>query len=159
MEIAGIGIDTWGVDYGYLDEDGRLISNPFCYRDPKNAKAMDEMDVVHPFKEFYEIAGLQKMDFNTAYQVYYDVQHRHYILDCAKTFLFMPDLFAYFLTGRKACEYSIASTSQMLDARTKKLVGCFAGEDWHFPGILPEIVEPGTVLGELDRMRLWKKPE
>ncbi|MBC8542641.1 rhamnulokinase [Bianquea renquensis] len=149
VEIAGIGIDTWGVDYGYLDEDGRLISNPFCYRDPKNAKAMDEMDVVHPFKEFYEIAGLQKMDFNTAYQVYYDVQHRHYILDCAKTFLFMPDLFAYFLTGRKACEYSIASTSQMLDARTRNWSDALLEKIGISREILPEIVEPGTVLGEL----------
>lgn len=149
VEIAGIGIDTWGVDYGYLDEDGRLISNPFCYRDPKNAKAMDEMDAVHPFKEFYEIAGLQKMDFNTAYQVYYDVQHRHYILDCAKTFLFMPDLFAYFLTGRKACEYSIASTSQMLDARTRNWSDALLEKIGISREILPEIVEPGTVLGEL----------
>ena len=149
VEIAGIGIDTWGVDYGYLDEEGRLISNPFCYRDPKNAKAMDEMDAVHPFEEFYEIAGLQKMDFNTAYQVYYDVQHRRYILDCAKTFLFMPDLFAYFLTGRKACEYSIASTSQMLDARTRNWSDALLEKIGISREILPEIVEPGTVLGEL----------
>lgn len=149
VEIAGIGIDTWGVDYGYLDEDGRLISNPFCYRDPKNAIGMEEMDQVHPFKEFYEIAGLQKMDFNTAYQVYYDVRHRHYILDCTKTFLFMPDLFAYFLTGRKACEYSIASTSQMLDARTRDWSDALLEKIGISREILPEIVEPGTVLGEL----------
>lgn len=149
VEISGIGIDTWGVDYGFLDADGRLISNPFCYRDPKNDQGMREMDQVHDFAEFYKIAGLQKMDFNTAYQLYYDVKHRPYIIDAAETFLFMPDLFAYMLTGEKVCEYTIASTSQLLDARKRD----WSEEIMDMVGVprrlFPKLVTPGTVIGTL----------
>ena len=147
VEIAGIGIDTWGVDYGFLDAAGRLISNPFCYRDPKNDMAMREMDQVHDFAEFYKIAGLQKMDFNTAYQLYYDVKYRPYILEAAETFLFMPDLFAYMLTGEKVCEYTIASTSQLLDAKKRE----WSEEIMDMVGVpkrlFPKLVKPGTVIG------------
>lgn len=149
VEIAGIGIDTWGVDYGYLDADGRLISNPFCYRDPKNAIGMKELDEAHDFAEFYKIAGLQKEDFNSAYQLYYDVKHRPYILEVADTFLFMPDLFAYLLTGEKVCEYTIASTSQLLDAKKRD----WSEEIMDMVGvpkrIFPKLVKPGTVIGTL----------
>lgn len=149
VAVDGIGIDTWGVDYGFLDADGRLLSNPFCYRDPKNDQGMREMDQVHDFAEFYKIAGLQKMDFNTAYQLYYDVKHRPYVIDAAATFLFMPDLFAYMLTGEKVCEYTIASTSQLLDAKGR----CWSEEIMDMVGVpkrlFPELVMPGTVIGHL----------
>ena len=150
ITVDGIGIDTWGVDYGYLDAAGQLISNPFFYRDPKNDQGMREMDEVHDFAEFYKIAGLQKMDFNTAYQLYYDVQHRPYVVEAAETFLFMPDLFAYMLTGEKVCEYTIASTSQLLDAKKR----AWSPEIMDMVGIprrlFPQLVEPGTVIGTLN---------
>ena len=149
IEIAGIGIDTWGVDYGYLDGDGRLISNPFCYRDPKNAGAMAEMDRKWSFEECYQIAGIQKLDFNTIYQLYYDVLHRGYIVDAAQTVLFMPDLFAYFLTGKKVCEYSIASTGQLLDARKREFSDKILEEIGIRRNLFAPMVQPGTVIGEL----------
>ncbi len=149
IEIAGIGIDTWGVDYGYLDGDGCLISNPFCYRDPKNAGAMAEMDQKWSFEECYQIAGIQKLDFNTIYQLYYDVLHRGYIVDAAQTVLFMPDLFAYFLTGKKVCEYSIASTGQLLDARKREFSDKILEEIGIRRDLFAPMVQPGTVIGEL----------
>lgn len=149
VEIAGIGIDTWGVDYAYLDEEGRLISNPFCYRDPKNAGAMAEMDQKWDFAECYRIAGIQKLDFNTMYQLYYDVKHRKYIVDAAKDILFMPDLFAYFLTGKKVCEYSIASTGQLLDAKKRDFSDKILEEIGISRELFAPMVMPGTVIGEL----------
>ncbi len=149
VEIAGIGIDTWGVDYGYLDEAGRLISNPFCYRDPKNAGAMAEMDAKWDFAECYRIAGIQKLDFNTIYQLYYDIKHRKYIVDAAKDILFMPDLFAYFLTGKKVCEYSIASTGQLLDAKSRDFSDKILEEIGIGRDMFAPMVMPGTVIGEL----------
>ncbi len=149
MPLMGIGIDTWGVDYGYLDRDGRLMANPFCYRDPKNGQAMREMDAVHDFSGFYRIAGVQKMDFNSIYQLYYDVRHRSYIVENADAVLFMPDLFNYFLTGRKCCEYTIASTSQLLDARTRDWSDDILGMAGLPKRLFPELVRPGTVLGPL----------
>ena len=149
VEIAGIGIDTWGVDYGYLDEEGRLISNPFCYRDPKNAGAMAEMDQKWDFAECYRIAGIQKLDFNTMYQLYYDVKHRKYIVDAAKDILFMPDLFAYFLTGKKVCEYSIASTGKLLDAKKRDFSDKILEEIGISRELFAPMVMPGTVIGEL----------
>lgn len=149
MEIAGIGIDTWGVDYAYLDQDGRMISNPFCYRDPKNVKAMAEMDEKWNFADCYTIAGIQKLDFNTIYQLYYDVKHRGYILDAAESILFMPDLFAYFLTSKKVCEYSIASTGQLLDARKRDFSEEILSQIGIRRELFPQMVRPGTIIGEL----------
>ncbi|MBQ7915168.1 MAG: rhamnulokinase [Firmicutes bacterium] len=149
IEIAGIGIDTWGVDYGYVDADGCLISNPFCYRDPKNAQAMAEMDEKWDFAECYKIAGIQKIDFNTMYQLYYDVKHRKYVVDAAESVLFMPDLFAYYLTGKKVCEYSIASTGQLLDAKSRELSDKILEEIGIDKKMFGTMVQPGTIIGEL----------
>ena len=113
-EIACIGIDTWGVDYGYIDEDGALLGLPYCYRDSKNQWAMENCPM--DFADMYKEAGLQQMNFNTAYQLYYDLQKRPKVVQAAKKMLFMPDLLAYFLTGEMACEYTIASTSMLLNA-------------------------------------------
>lgn len=145
--IASIGIDTWGVDYGYLDEDGALLGLPYCYRDDKNQWAMENCPV--PFEQFYRQAGLQQMNFNTAYQLYYDLVKRPKVVQAAKTLLFLPDLLAYFLTGEIGCEYTIASTSMLLDARAK---------DWSdeilsrlgFPkNLLPPVRRPGQIAGSL----------
>ena len=147
LEPACIGIDTWGVDYGYIGEDGSLIGLPFCYRDEKNQEAMETCPLA--FEDAYAVAGLQQMNFNTAYQLWYDVKARPEILKAAKKMLFMPDLLAYFLTGEEGCEYTIASTSMLIDARTR---------DWSdelldkigFPKeLLPKISQPGTLLGTL----------
>lgn len=142
-----IGIDTWGVDYGYLAEDGSLLALPFCYRDPKNQWAMEHYPA--DFASVYQIAGLQKVSLNTAYQLYYDVSKRPQLLKAAKKLLFMPDLLAYFLTGEVACEYTVASTSMLVDAKTRDWSDVLL-EQLPFPkALLPKIRMPGQILGTL----------
>lgn len=149
IEPSGIAIDTWGVDYGLIDKEGHLISNPICYRDARTHEVIDEVEEILSFREFYKRMGLQFMELNTVYQLYFDATRRRDIIENVDALLFMPDLFGYFLSGKKYSEYSIASTSQMVNAneRTwdddtiKKL---------NIPrGILQDIIMPGTVVGQL----------
>ena len=144
-----IGIDTWGVDYGLLDKDGSLLTNPVHYRDARNAVGQKEAFDTMSAKEIYERTGIQILDFNTLYQLVYAKNHKNHVLENAKTFLFMPDLLNYFLTGVAKNEYTIASTSQMLEPHTKK---------WDFDllkkfgintDMLCGIIMPGEKLGEL----------
>ncbi len=156
VEAVCIGIDTWGVDYGYIGADGSLLGLPFCYRDPKNQEAMEEWNV--NFGDIYAIAGLQKIALNTAFQLYYDITRRPQLLRAAKHLLWMPDLLAYFLTGEVSCEYTIASTSMLLDAGKRDWSPDILAElekqfsDGPAPSLralLPEIRRPGQVLGTL----------
>ncbi len=144
---ACLGVDTWGVDFGLLARDGSLLGLPFCYRDHRNAGAMEEYFKLVPRPELYEATGIQFMPFNTLFQVYAMVRDRSPVLDAATGLLFMPDLFNYLLTGRKAAEFTIASTSQFLDPRTKAWIpGLFQAMGLS-KRILQDVVEPGTVLG------------
>ncbi len=146
-KLAGIGVDTWGVDYGLLGADGQILGNPVCYRDPRTEKMMDHaFGIVHK-RDLYEKTGLQFMPFNTLFQLLAQSTANSSTLAGAKTMLFMPDLFNYLLTGIARAEFSIASTSQMIDPRTgqweldllRKL-----GLPTH---VLPPIIPSGTVLG------------
>ena len=146
---TSLGVDTWGVDFGLLARDGSLLGLPFCYRDHRNAGAMEDYFKLVPRPALYEATGIQFMPFNTLFQIYAMVRERSPLLDAAADLLFMPDLFNFLLTGRKAAEFTIASTSQLLDPRTKSWIpGLFQamGLSKH---ILQDIVEPGTVLGEV----------
>lgn len=147
--LDGIGVDTWGVDYGLLGADGRVLGNPVCYRDARTDAMMDRAFAVVPKRELYESTGLQFMQFNTLFQLLAQVRSKDSVLDAARTLLFMPDLFNYLLTGVARAESSIASTSQMVDPRTRQ---------WDTPTLrklgipthlLPPIVPSGTVLGTL----------
>jgi rhamnulokinase len=148
-DIVSIGIDTWGVDFGLLDSDGKLLENPVHYRDERNSGMQEEVFKLIPRDELYNKTGIQLMNFNTIFQLYYMATKRRNVLDRAETMLHMPDLFNYFLTGNKATEYSIASTGQMLNPYTG---------DWDFElmqklnistKILKDIVNPGTKVGSL----------
>ena len=144
---AGIGVDTWGVDFGLLARDGSLLGLPFCYRDHRNAGAMEDYFKLVPRPDLYQATGIQFMPFNTLFQVYAMVRERSPLLDAAADLLFMPDLFNFLLCGRKAAEATIASTSQILDPRTKTWIpGLFQAMGLS-KRILQDIVEPGTVLG------------
>jgi len=146
---SSLAIDTWGVDFGLLARDGSLLGLPFCYRDHRNAGAMEDYFELVPRPELYEATGIQFMPFNTLFQVYAMVRERSPLLGAAEDLLFMPDLFNYLLTGRKAAEFTIASTSQFLDPRTKAWIpGLFQAMGFS-KKILQDIVEPGTVLGSL----------
>jgi rhamnulokinase len=144
---TGLGVDTWGVDFGLLARDGGLLGLPFCYRDHRNAGAMEDYFKLVPRDALYEATGIQFMPFNTLFQIYAMVREKSPLLDAAADLLFMPDLFNFLLTGRKAAEYTIASTSQCLDPRTKAWVpGLFQAMGFSRK-ILQDLVEPGTILG------------
>ncbi len=147
--LAGIGIDTWGVDFGLLDCNGELIGPPVCYRDPRNGPAMAAALRKVPRKAIYASTGLQFMQFNTLFQLYALARKKSPQLDGAATFLMMPDLFNYWFSGKKVCEYSIASTTQFLDARKKTWDAALLKKLGIPTSILPKIVPSGTVLGPL----------
>ena len=148
-EISSIGIDTWGVDFGLIDKYGQLLENPIHYRDLRTKGMIEEADKVIPLKELYNMTGIQFMELNTIFQLLSLAKNRPHILERADKLLFMPDLFGYMLTGKKTTEYSIATTSQLVDIKTKG----WSGEIFEKLGIpqniMCDIVKSGTVLGEL----------
>lgn len=117
-DIDCIGIDTWGVDYGLLDKNDKLLSNPYHYRDTRTDNMFDEAFKVVSKEEIFDRTGVAFNWFNTLYQLLAAKLSGDVALENAKTLLFMPDLLNFLLTGEKRCEYTIASTSQMFDSRT-----------------------------------------
>jgi rhamnulokinase len=148
-EIASIGIDTWGVDYGLLDENDDLISNPIHYRDSRTENMLVEIEKKVSYEQIYEATGIQYMALNTLYQFYADKTFRPKVLEQAKSFLFMPDLFSFFLTGQKYNEYTIASTAQMIDAKEKTWVKDILDRLELPVDVLEELIAPGKVWGVL----------
>jgi len=116
--IDSLGIDTWGVDFGLIDEHGDLLENPVHYRDLRTQGIMDKVFQVVPKSELYQKTGTQLIYFNTLYQLYALKTKRPYLLEKAAKMILMPDLFLYLLTGRRQAERTIASTGQMLNAQT-----------------------------------------
>jgi rhamnulokinase len=147
--VEAIGVDTWGVDYGLLDTNGKLLNQPFHYRDSRTDGMMPRVFEAVPQAEIYRRTGLQFMQFNTIYQLAAELLANRTGLQKAEQMLLIPDLLNYFLTGRAVNEYTNASTTQLLDAKTRS---------WDFElirklgfpkKIFGEIVEPGTVIGKL----------
>lgn len=148
-EVASIGLDTWGVDFGLLDRDDHLIGNPFHYRDARTDGMMDAVFQIVARQEIFEQTGIQFMPINTLYQLF--AMRRAPALDAAQTFLMMPDLFNFWLTGRKASEFTIATTSQCYDPRAQGWATALL-ERLEIPArIFPDIVPPATILGSLAR--------
>jgi len=148
-EIDAIGIDTWGVDFGLLDRRGRLLENPVHYRDCRTEGVAEEVDKLIPPRELYEETGLQRMPFNTIYQLYALKLQRPEVLENAGELLFLPDLLGYFLTGRMATERSIARTSQLLDIRSGEWSPRIFDALELPRELFGEIVPSGTALGAL----------
>ena len=117
--ITSIGTDTWGVDFGLLDSDGCLLENPVHYRDRRTVGMSGTAFQKISREELYRITGNQIMEINTVFQLLALRQQRPELLARTKTLLLMPDLLNYFLSGEKKTEYSIASTTQMLDAHRR----------------------------------------
>jgi len=149
LAVDGIGIDTWGVDFGLLARDGALADNPRHYRDVRTNGIFDKLFAVVPREQVFAQTGIQFMQLNTLFQLYAMKTSRAPALDHAETLLFMPDLFNYFLTGVRVAELSVASTSQFYNPREKR----WATELFDALGlparILPEIVLPGKPVGTL----------
>ena len=148
-KIDSISVDTWGVDFGILDEEGNLLENPVHYRDARVTGMLEKSFESIDKDRFYQITGNQFMEINTVFQLLYLSLNRKRQLDLADSLLMMPDLFNYYLSGEKCCEYSAASTTQLLDAVRKEWSGEVI-EKLQLPGrLLQKIVPSGTPVGML----------
>lgn len=150
--FASIGVDTWATDFGLLDEKGDLIGNPYCYRDPHTAGMMDEVFKLVPKEEVFQVTGIQLMPINTLYHLMAMTRAKSPALEIARTYLMVPDLINYWLTGQKMVEFTNASVTQIMDVREK---------NWAYPmlktlgipdHIFPEIVQAGQVLAPLQKV-------
>jgi rhamnulokinase len=148
-EIAGAGLDTWGVDFGLLGPNDVLIENPHCYRDSRTDGMMEEADKILPRNEIYAQTGIQFMQINTLYHMLALSKQNRWLLDAAKTMLLIPDLFNFWFTGVKGCEFTEATTTQLYNPVTgdwaRSLFDAL-GIPTHF---LADIVPTGTVLGPI----------
>jgi len=146
---AGIGVDTWGVDFGLLDARGRLLGNPVGYRDSRTDGMPEALCAAVPKAEIFDLVGTHFIQFNSLIQLFTMMRQDDPQLGYADTLLFMPDLINYWLTGRKAAEYTIASTSMMLHARERRWVTELIERLGLPTHILPELVKPGAPLGPI----------
>jgi rhamnulokinase len=148
-DLASIGIDTWAVDFGLLDRHGKLLSNPYHYRDSRTDGMLDEAFRHVPRADIFEQTGIQFLQINSLYQLLAMATGRSPVLDIAETFLTIPDLLNYWLTGQAVCEFSNATTTQCYNPRE----GNWAVEMLRNLGIpthiFARIVPPGTNLGPL----------
>ena len=150
IELSSIGIDTWGVDFVFIGDDDAILRNPMAYRDPHTFGAMEEyLSHVVPQREVYDITGIQFMNFNSLFQLYAMRKANNSAMQHCKKVLFIPDALSWMLTGEAVCEYTIASTSQMLDPRTgdlsEKLIESVGMKRSQFG----RMVQPGTQIGVL----------
>lgn len=147
--IDSIGVDTWGVDYGLLGEGGSLLENPYHYRDARTDGMVEKVTSVLSAERIYEQTGIQFMALNTLYQLYAALHRTPNLLYNAEFLVTMPDLLNFWLTGVVACEYSIASTTQFLDWRTRNWA-CDLLNKLDLPThLLAPIIAPGTEIGRL----------
>lgn len=144
-----IGIDTWGVDFGFVAEDGSLLGNPRAYRDPYTDGIPEKVFQTIPREELYGATGIQIMNFNSIFQLYAQTQEGFAPLKYAQHILFMPDLLSCMLTGKQVCEYTIASTSGMMDQSTRQFNKALLEKLGVRTGVLLPIVQPGEVIGTL----------
>ena len=148
-ELLSLGLDTWGVSFALLDEQGALLGNPYHYRDARTDGMLEEAFRRVPKEEIFEQTGIQFLQINTLYQLLSMVIQESPLLSAAETLLMTPDLFNYWFTGQKVSERTIASTSQCFNPRTGDWAKSLT-EGMGIPShIFPHIVQPGAVLGEL----------
>src|ERR1700686_2887360 len=149
VDLAGIGVDAWGVDYALLGERGELLENPYHYRDRRTEGVMEEVLGRVTKEEIYGATGIQFMPINTLYQLFAARLQTPKLLEAAKCLLTIPDLFNYWLTGNAVCEFTNATTTQMVDPVKR---GWAAGlmQLLELPAHLPApIAEPGSIIGTL----------
>ncbi|MEK7766074.1 MAG: FGGY family carbohydrate kinase, partial [bacterium] len=139
-----VGVDSWGVDYGLLGRDGGLLGLPYHYRDGRTDGMMERVFARVPRRAVFEATGIQFMQINTLYQL--AAAREAGELDAAEALLLTPDLFHYWMTDRRVAEYTIASTSQLLDARTRAWAAPLLAALELPARLLPPVVMPGSVL-------------
>jgi len=148
-QVWGIGVDSWGVDFGLLDVDGKLIENPYHYRDSQTNGMKERAFEMMSKREIYENTGVQFLQFNSVYQLLAMRLNNSIALAKANNLIFIADLVSYFLCGKIFAEYSLASTSQFMDMRTSQWSKDVLDKLSLPIDIMPKIVEPGTVVGQL----------
>ncbi len=154
--ITSIGIDTWGVDFVFVGKDGAFLRQPYSYRDPHTDGAPDIFFQRVPRSSVYGCTGIQVMNFNSLFQL--DTLRRHHdsALEAAHKILFMPDALSYMLTGEMVTEYTIASTAQLVNARTRKLEDSLLKEigltQQHFGRFVYPGEQVGVLTAEVQRM-------
>ena len=150
VRIDSIGIDTWGVDFGFVADDGNVLGYPRAYRDPYTEGIPEEVYKLFPREELYAATGIQIMNFNSIFQLYAQTREGFAPLRHAHEILFVPDLLAYMLTGEKVCEYTIASTSGMMDQHSRQFNKALLEKLGIRSDVLLPIVQPGVKIGEFD---------
>lgn len=147
LSLNGIGINTWGVDFGLLGEDGKILANPVHYRDARTYKIHEYSDLIMSREEIFAATACEPWAISSLFQLLAMQRDHSPILKMASSFLNMPDLFNYCLTGKKVSERSIASTSNLM-----RIDGDWCHDTIHqfqLPDIFEELVEPGTVIGNM----------
>jgi rhamnulokinase len=148
-EIAGIGVDAWGVDYALLGERGELLQNPYHYRDRRTEGVMDEVFRKVSKEEIYRATGIQFMPINTLYQLYAAQRDTASIVAAATRLVTIPDLFNYWLTGSAVCEFTNATTTQFVDPVGRRWATNLLEKLGVNSRMLSPIVEPGSIVGTL----------
>ena len=148
-KIDAIGIDTWGVDFALIDKKGEMIGNPVHYRDERTVGMPEEVFETVSKHELYQRTGIQCMRINTIYQLYYLCKYRPELVAAAESLLFIPDLFAYLLTGEKRAEWTIATTSNMVDPAKGEWAYDILEKLGIESRLLPPMINPGEAYGNL----------
>lgn len=151
IQIESVGIDAWGVDFIYIAKDGTLLNLPRSYREPYTNGITTEYFSHVSRKKVYELTGIQIMNFNSLFQLYAARKESSSALESAESILFIPDVLNYLLSGEKICEYTIASTSQLLNPFTGKFEPELLSPIDIKPTVFPKIVMSGTVIGYLSK--------
>ena len=149
IPLDSIGIDTWGVDFGCIGHDGTLLGLPRAYRDPYTEGIPEKFFQKVPREKLYALTGIQIMNFNSIFQMYAQAEEGSVAYRHAKRILFMPDLLSYLLTRGKVCEYTIASTSGLMNPKTQQFEPSLMDAVGLTEDQIPDWVQPGEVVGKL----------
>jgi len=150
-DIQSIGVDTWGVDFGLIDSNGQLLEKPYHYRDARTIGVLDKASETLSRRDIYQNTGIQFLPFNTLFQLIAYKQQKAEILQKASSLLFMPNLFMYLLCGDISAEYTIASTSQLMNMKTGTWSDVILDAFGIPKDILPKITTPGTKVAVLEK--------
>jgi len=148
-KVESVGVDAWGCDYALVGEQGALLENPYHYRDKRTDGIMDAVFERVPAEEIYAVTGIQFLPFNTLYQLYAACRATPRLIDAAAKFGTIPDLINYWLTGEMTSEFTNATTTQFVDARTRSWATDLLRELEVPTRLLPPVVEPGTLIGQI----------
>jgi len=146
-KIQSVGVDSWGVDYGLIDDRGSLVESPVCYRDQRTRDAMEQVFERVSRETIFERTGIQFMPFNTLFQLFVHAQQG--INRDARSLLLIPDVINFFLTGNRVTEYTNATTTQMVNARTGQWDGELLNRLTLPSNLLPNIIAAGTEVGQI----------